>query len=101
MINLKKSRHKYIQEIREAMKRPNQTIIGIDEEETQVKVPENIFNKIRNENFFNPKKEVPIKCLFQANGPKKKVYIAILKSDKIDFISTSKKRYILMDTTYS
>lgn len=30
-------------------------------EETQVKDMENIFNKIMEENFFNLKKEVPIK----------------------------------------
>jgi hypothetical protein len=41
------------------MKRPNLKIIGI--EEFQVKGPENIFNKIIEENFRNLNKEMPIK----------------------------------------
>ena len=44
------------------MKRSNLRIIGIEEwEETQVKGPENIFNKIIEENFPNLKKRVPVK----------------------------------------
>ena len=44
------------------MKRPNLRIIGIQEEnKIQVKGPENIFNKILEENFPNLKKEIPIK----------------------------------------
>ena len=43
------------------MKRPNLRIIGIEEdEEPQLQGPENIFNKIIEENFFNLKKEMPI-----------------------------------------
>ena len=44
------------------MKRPNLKIIGIEEgEESQLKGPENIFNKIIEENFPNLKKEMAIK----------------------------------------
>ena len=51
-----------IQEIWATMKRPNLRIIGIQEEnKIQVKGPENIFNKILEENFPNLKKEIPIK----------------------------------------
>jgi hypothetical protein len=50
-----------IQEIWDTMKRPNLRIIGIEEdEEPQLQGPENIFNKIIEENFFNLKKEMPI-----------------------------------------
>jgi hypothetical protein len=42
------------------MKIPNLRIMGINEE-TQLKGPENIFNKIIEENFSNPKKDMPIK----------------------------------------
>ena len=43
------------------MKRPNLKIIGIEEgEESQLKGPENIFNKIIEENFPNLKKEMTI-----------------------------------------
>ena len=43
------------------MKRPNLKIIGIEEgEESELKGPENIFNKIIEENFPNLKKEMPI-----------------------------------------
>ena len=40
------------------MKRPNLRIIGIEEEDSQLKGPENIFNKIKEENFPNLKKEM-------------------------------------------
>ena len=44
------------------MKRPNLKIIGIEEgEESELKGPENIFNKIIEENFPNLKKEMAIK----------------------------------------
>jgi hypothetical protein len=44
------------------MKRPNLRIIRIEEkEDSQLKGPENIFNKIIEENFSNLKKEVDIK----------------------------------------
>ena len=43
------------------MKRSNLRIIGIEEsEDSQFKGPENIFNKITEENFPNIKKEMPI-----------------------------------------
>jgi hypothetical protein len=35
------------------MKRPNLRIIGIEEEDSQLKGSENIFNKIKEENFPN------------------------------------------------
>lgn len=41
------------------MKRPNLRIIGIEEgEELQIQASENIFNKTREENFLNLKKDV-------------------------------------------
>ena len=44
------------------MKRPNLRIIGVEEgEELQLKGPENIFNKIIEENFPNLKKDTPMK----------------------------------------
>jgi hypothetical protein len=43
------------------MKRPNLRIIGTDEkEDSQLKRPVNIFNKIIEENFPNLKKEMPM-----------------------------------------
>ena len=43
------------------MRRPNLRIIGVEEsEDSQLKEPVNIFNKIIEENFPNLKKEVPI-----------------------------------------
>ena len=43
------------------MRRPNLRIMGIDEnEDFQLKGPANIFNKIMEENFSNPKKEIPM-----------------------------------------
>jgi hypothetical protein len=43
------------------MRRPNLRIIGIEEsEDSQLKGPVNIFNKIIEENFPNLKKEVPM-----------------------------------------
>jgi hypothetical protein len=52
---------KNIQEIQDTMRRPNLRIIGIEEnEDSQIKGPENIFNKIREENFTNLEKEMPM-----------------------------------------
>ena len=51
-----------IQEIQDTMKGQNLRIIWIEENEnSQVKGPENIFNKIIEENFPNLKKEMAIK----------------------------------------
>jgi hypothetical protein len=51
-----------IQEIQDTMRRPNLRIIGIDEnEDFQLKVTVNIFNKIIDKNFPNLKKEMPMK----------------------------------------
>ena len=48
------------QEIQDTMRRPNLKIIGIEEsEDSQLKGPVNIFNKIK-ENFPNLKKEMPM-----------------------------------------
>ena len=50
-----------IQEIQDTMRRPNLRIIGIEEsEDSQLKGPVNIFNKIIGENFPNLKKEMPM-----------------------------------------
>ena len=50
-----------IQEIQDTMRRPNLSIIGIEEsEDSQLKGPVNIFKKIIEENFPNLKKEMPI-----------------------------------------
>ena len=50
-----------IQEIQNTIRRPNLTIIGVDEnEDFQLKGPVNIFNKIIEENFPNLKKEMPM-----------------------------------------
>ena len=50
-----------IQEIKDAMKRQNLRIIGIDEkEDSRLQGPENIFKKIIEENFPNLKKEMSI-----------------------------------------
>jgi hypothetical protein len=50
-----------IQEIQHTMRKPNLRIIGIEErEESQLKGPVNIFNKIIEENFPNLKKEMPM-----------------------------------------
>jgi hypothetical protein len=51
-----------IQEIQDKMKRPNLRIIRIvDNEDSQLKGPENVFNKIIEENFPNQKKVMAIK----------------------------------------
>jgi hypothetical protein len=50
-----------IQEIQDTMKRPNLRITGIEEsEDSQIKGPVNIFNKIIKENFPNLNKEMPM-----------------------------------------
>ena len=57
----KKFQLQNVQEIHETMKRPNLKIIGIEEgEESELKGPENIFNKIIEENFPNLKEEMVI-----------------------------------------
>jgi hypothetical protein len=54
------------------MKRPNLRIIGIEEnEDSQFKGPENIFNKIIEENFPNLKKEMTIKVQEAYRTPNK------------------------------
>jgi hypothetical protein len=57
----KKILTKNIQEIQDTMRRSNLRIVGIAErEDSQIKGPVNIFNKIIEENFPNLKKEMPI-----------------------------------------
>jgi hypothetical protein len=52
---------KNIQEFQDTMRRPNLQIKGGDEnEDFQLKGPPNIFNKIIEENFPNPKIEIPM-----------------------------------------
>jgi hypothetical protein len=49
------------QEIRDTMRRSNLRMIGIEEsEDSQLKGPVDIFNKIIEENFYNLNKEMPI-----------------------------------------
>ena len=51
-----------IQEILDTIKRSNLRIIGVEErEELQIKGPENIVNKIIEENFPNLKNDIPMK----------------------------------------
>ena len=51
-----------IQEIWDIIKKPNLRIIGVEEgEELQTKGPENIFNKIIEENFPILKNDIPMK----------------------------------------
>uniref|UniRef100_A0ABK0LEB8 Nucleic acid binding protein n=1 Tax=Rattus norvegicus TaxID=10116 RepID=A0ABK0LEB8_RAT len=50
-----------IQEIQDSMRRSNLRIIGVEEsEDSQIKGPVNIFNRIIEENFPNLKKRIPI-----------------------------------------
>ena len=54
------------------MKRPNLRIIGIEEnKDSQLKGPENVFNKIIEENFPNLKKEMDIKVQEAYRTPNK------------------------------
>ena len=46
----------------DTVKKPNLRIIGVEEgEELQIKGPENVFNKIIEENFPNLKNDIPMK----------------------------------------
>ena len=50
-----------IQKIQDTVRRPNLRIIGVEEsEDSQLKEPVNIFNKIIEENFPNLKREMPM-----------------------------------------
>jgi hypothetical protein len=61
MPNLKYFLTQNIQEIWNTMKRSNLRIIGIEEgNDSQIKGPENTFNKIIEEKFLNLKKEMAI-----------------------------------------
>jgi hypothetical protein len=48
-----------MQELTDSIKRPNLTIMGIEEGEVQAKGMHNIFNKIITENFPNLEKTIP------------------------------------------
>ena len=51
-----------IEEMWDTIKKPNLWIIGVEKgEELQIKGPENIFNKIIEENFLNLKNDIPMK----------------------------------------
>ena len=54
----KKFLTQYIQKIWDTMKRPNLTIIRIEEGELQLKGTENIFNKSIKEDFSQPKEGI-------------------------------------------
>lgn len=57
MQNLKKLLSQNIQNIWDTTKRPNRSIIRIENgEDSKIKGPENIFNKVIEENFLNIKK---------------------------------------------
>jgi chromosome segregation ATPase len=61
-----------IQEIQDAMRRPNLQIIGVDEnEDFRFKGPANIFNKIIEENFPNLNKEMPMNIQEAYRTPKR------------------------------
>ena len=53
------------------MKRPNLRIIGIGNKDSQLKEPENVFNKIIEENIPNLKKEMAIKVQEAYRTPNK------------------------------
>jgi hypothetical protein len=55
-----KQTNKKIQEIWDIVNKPNLRIIGIEKGDFQLQGPENIFNKIVEENFLNLKKEMLI-----------------------------------------
>jgi hypothetical protein len=55
-----KSCERNMQEFSNSIKTPNLRIMGIKEEDVQVKGMCNIFNKIIRENFPNLKKDLPI-----------------------------------------
>jgi len=58
---MEKTTGQNIREIQDTMRRSNLRIIGIEEsEDSQLKGPVNIFNKIIEENVSNLKKEMPI-----------------------------------------
>ena len=60
MQNAKRSTQN-IQEIQDTMRRPNLRIVGKEEnEDSQLKWPVNIFNKITEENFPNLKNDMPM-----------------------------------------
>jgi hypothetical protein len=86
----KKILTKNIQEIQDTMRRPNQRIIGVGEnEDFPLKGSANIFNKIIEENFPNLKKEMPMK-----------IQEAYRTSNRLDQKRNS-SRHIIIRTTNS
>jgi hypothetical protein len=55
-----KTCEKKMQEPTDSIKRPNQRLMGIEEEEVKAKRMHNIFNKIITEKFPNLEKTIPI-----------------------------------------
>ena len=66
-----------IQETQDTMRRPNLWIIVDENEDSQLKGPANIFNKIIKENFPNLKKEMPMNIHW--NMPRK---LKIMENEK-------------------
>jgi archaeosine-15-forming tRNA-guanine transglycosylase len=65
-----KTCEKKMQELTDAIKRPNLRIMGIEErEEVQAKGVHNIFNKIITENFPNLEKTMPIQVQEASRTP--------------------------------
>jgi hypothetical protein len=61
--NHKKLLTQSIKEIQDTIKRPNLRIIGIEEnEDSQLKGPQNVFNKIIGKNLSQPKERDGHKC---------------------------------------
>jgi hypothetical protein len=58
-----------MQELSDSIKSPNLRIMGIEEEEVQVKKIHNIFNKIMRENFPNLEKVLPIQVQEASRTP--------------------------------
>jgi hypothetical protein len=72
LVKQHKTCKKKMQELTDSMKRPNLTIMGIEEgEEVQAKGMRNIFNKIITENFPNLEKTLPIKIQKASRTPKR------------------------------
>jgi chromosome segregation ATPase len=64
-----KSCERNMQELSDSIKSPNLRIMGIEEEEVQVKKIHNIFNKIMRENFPNLEKVLPIQVQEASRTP--------------------------------
>jgi hypothetical protein len=66
------------------MKRPNVRIIGIEEgEESQLQGPENILNKLIEENILNPKKEMPLNIQDRLDQKRKFSWHIVIKTQNL------------------